>query len=93
MLNADMALVSEFDFVDSETGEVGCLPSNRRNVEDQDECQLASSFDQVLHYATNGDDWIKDFQRVLTKMVNTVGVVGVGVGVGGTLIAVDDEIN
>jgi hypothetical protein len=80
MLNADMALVSDFDFVNSETGEVSCLPNNRPNANEA-ECPAASSLDQVLRYATNGDEWISDFRNVLTKMINHVD---------GVLIAVDE---
>lgn len=71
MLNADMALVSDFaNYIDlAEGGFVSCIP-NVGPGDTLDQCPTAPTIGFVQNYANNENLWLNDFRDVLTIMVN-----------------------
>ena len=69
MLNADMALVSDFDqYMDSSTGEVFCAMQTTNNPDNLAICPEAESFGLVVSYSENNMLWLEDFRNALTDM-------------------------
>lgn len=82
MLNADMALVSDFSghFTDTATGEVSCVIRGNP-LDNQSVCPTASTFNLVSMYSQSMDLWMTDFRDVLVKMTaNGIDTTGCTVG-------------
>jgi len=65
MLNADIAIVRDFDDSLDVGGEVSC--TFRFPVEDR--CPLAATLTKAGVYRNNNDEWLDDFKEVLILML------------------------
>ena len=74
MLNADMALVSDFEGeIDASNGFVSCNPNVRPNQDPNDECPVAAETMRfVILYSEDEGQWQQDFMNAMVKMTNRV---------------------
>ncbi|KAJ8602172.1 hypothetical protein CTAYLR_003539 [Chrysophaeum taylorii] len=73
MLNVDVAMAKDFgDKLNSHSGQVDCLWVDQPDDYDPREpCADARLLDFVLAYRDDNRLWVRDFQQVLTKLINT----------------------
>ena len=67
MLNADMALVSDFETHIDGDGQVTCAMQDFIE-NDLPLCRQASTIQQVIEYSNDNMLWLEDFRDVLTEM-------------------------